>query len=153
MSDLIKRLVLEAPVITDGAWGSLLLASGLDPGELGDAWNLTHPERVEAVARAYVEAGSRIILTNTFRCNRITLEKHGLVGQITELNRTGVEISRRAAAGRSLVFASTGPTGKLLVTGEVTRQDLADVYSEQAEMLAYYESCWKSSGRYLSLPT
>jgi methionine synthase I (cobalamin-dependent) len=136
MNDLIERLKSEAPVVTDGAWGSLFLASGLDPGELGDAWNLTHPERVEAVPRAYVEAGSRIILTNTFRCSRITLKKHGLVDQIIALNRAGVEISRRAAAGRSLVFASTGPTGKLLVVGEATREELLDVYSEQAEILA-----------------
>jgi len=137
MIDTIERLISEAPVVTDGAWGSLFLASGLDPGELGDAWNVTHPERVEAVPRAYVEAGSRIILTNTFRSNRITLEAHGLAGKIREINRAGVEISRRAAAGRGAsVFASIGPTGKLLVTGEINREQLLAVYLEQVEILA-----------------
>ncbi len=136
MKSLIGELLSEAPVVTDGAWGSLFLASGLAPGELGDAWNLTHPERVEAVPRAYVEAGSRIVLTNTFRSNRITLAAHGLTGKIKEINRAGVEISRRAAAGRALVFASTGPTGRMLVTGETTREELLSVFGEQFEILA-----------------
>jgi 5-methyltetrahydrofolate--homocysteine methyltransferase len=136
MKGLIGELLSEAPVVTDGAWGSLFLASGLAPGEAGDAWNLTHPERVEAVPRAYVEAGSRIVLTNTFRSNRITLEKYGLAGQIKEINRAGVEISRRAASGRALVFASTGPTGRMLVTGETTREELLAVFGEQFEILA-----------------
>ncbi|HSW49711.1 MAG TPA: homocysteine S-methyltransferase family protein [Bryobacteraceae bacterium] len=136
MNGLIERLKSGAPILTDGAWGSLFLAAGLDPGELGDAWNLTHPDRVEAVPRAYVEAGSQVILTNTFRCGRITLKKHGLYDRIAELNRTGVEISRRAAAGRALVFGSLGPTGRLLVAGEVTREELVDVFTEQAGILA-----------------
>jgi 5-methyltetrahydrofolate--homocysteine methyltransferase len=120
MKGLIGELLSEAPVVTDGAWGSLFLASGLAPGEAGDAWNLTHPERVEAVPRAYVEAGSRIVLTNTFRSNRITLEKYGLAGQIKEINRAGVEISRR----------------RMLVTGETTREELLAVFGEQFEILA-----------------
>jgi len=136
MKPLIQELLAAAPVVTDGAWGSLFLASGLAPGEFSDAWNLTNPERVEAVPRAYVEAGSRVILTNTFRCNRITLAGHGLTGKIEELNRAGVEISRRAAAGRAKVFASTGPTGKLLVMGNTTREELMDVYVEQTSILA-----------------
>ncbi len=136
MKALVGELLSEAPVITDGAWGSLLLASGMGPGELGDAWNLTHPERIQAVPRAYVDAGSRVILTNTFRSNRLTLDKYGLAGKLEEINRAGVEISRRAAAGRALVFASAGPTGKLLVTGETTREELLAVYTEQFEALA-----------------
>jgi len=136
MKGLIEELLSEAPLVTDGAWGSLFLASGLAPDELGDSWNLTHPERVEAVPRAYVEAGSRIVLTNTFRSNRITLERHGLAGKIKEINRAGVEISRRAAAGRARVFASTGPTGRMLVTGETTREELLAVFGEQFEILA-----------------
>ncbi len=136
MTDLIQRLISEAPIVTDGAWGSQFLAAGLDPGEMGDAWNISHPERVEAVPRAYVEAGSRIILTNTFRSNRVTLEAHGLGGKIREINRAGVEISRRAAGGRALVFASIGPVGKLLAMGEIAREELLAVYLEQVEILA-----------------
>ncbi len=136
MTDLIPQLIAAGPVVTDGAWGSLFLSLGLDPGELGDAWNLSHPDRVEAVPRAYVEAGSRVILTNTFRSNRITLARYGLAGKLEEINRTGVEISRRAAAGRALVFASLGSTGKLLLTGETTPEELSAVFSEQVQILA-----------------
>ena len=104
------------PVLLDGAWGTELQARGLPPGEVGDLWNLERPERVEAVARAYVEAGSRIILTNTFRANRIALGPAG-AARTVEVNRAGAEISRRAAEGSARVFGSIGPSGKLLVTG------------------------------------
>ncbi len=88
-------------VITDGAWGTRLQALGLEQGTLPDAWNLTHPERVLQVAREYVEAGSEVILTNTFRANSITLAEAGLAGRVREINTAGVEISRRPPrAGR-----------------------------------------------------
>jgi len=136
MHALIQQLVAQKPVITDGAWGTELQRQGLDPGESPDNWNLKHPERVEAVARAYVEAGSRIILTNTFQANRIVLQRHGLAERLEEINQVGVEISRRAAEGRAYVFASLGPSGKLLVSGEVSESELLEVFAEQAEALA-----------------
>jgi methionine synthase I (cobalamin-dependent) len=123
-------------LITDGAWGTRLQELGLDPGEIPDAWNLAHPERVEQVAREYVEAGSDVILTNTFRANRITLAAAGLADRTREINRAGAELSRRAAAGRARVAASIGPTGKMLMTGEVTLEDLHAAFLEQAEALA-----------------
>jgi 5-methyltetrahydrofolate--homocysteine methyltransferase len=136
MTDLIPQLISGGTVVTDGAWGSLFLERGLDPGELGDVWNLSHPDRVEAVARAYVEAGSRIILTNTFRANRLVLARHDLAAKLTEINKAGVEISLRAAAGRARVFGSIGSTGRLLVTGETTPEELSSVFSEQVQVLA-----------------
>jgi methionine synthase I (cobalamin-dependent) len=65
---------------------------------------------VEEVARAYVDAGSQVILTNTFRANRIALEGTDLAARLAEINRAGVAISRRAAGDRAAVFASIGPT-------------------------------------------
>jgi len=135
MSEFQKWLS-ESPLITDGAWGTQLLALGLAPGALPDAWNLERPGRVQSVARAYVEAGSQVILTNTFRSNGITLEEAGLAGALTAINRAGVEISRRAAAGKALVFASIGPTGKLLMSGEVGREEVAAAFTAQAVALA-----------------
>jgi methionine synthase I (cobalamin-dependent) len=88
------------------------------------------------VARAYVEAGSRVILTNTFRASRLALRGYGLGDQVARINQVGVEISRRAAAGRARVFASIGPTGKLLLTGETTEEELRAVFSEQVRALA-----------------
>lgn len=133
---LIDELTAAGPVLLDGAWGTELQARGLGSGEVADLWNLSHPDRVEAVARAYVEAGSRIILTNTFRANRIALQKHGEGGRVAEINRAGAEISCRAAAGRARVFASIGPSGKMLLTGDVDEATLAAAFAEQAEALA-----------------
>ena len=111
-------------------------ARGLAIGEFPDAWNLTHPERVEEVARAYVEAGSRVILTNTFGANRLRLAEAGLADNAVEINRRGVEISKRAAGAGVKVFASMGPCGKMLLSGEVTADDLRDAFEEQARALA-----------------
>lgn len=133
---LIQQVAAAAPVVTDGAWGTQLQARGLPAGECPDGWNLTHPERVEEVARAYVDAGSRVILTNTFRANRLTLAGYGLADKVAEINRAGAAISRRAAAGCVHVFASIGPTGKLLTTGETTEEELLAAFTEQAQALA-----------------
>jgi methionine synthase I (cobalamin-dependent) len=129
------RVVSGRVILTDGAWGTELQALGLGPDELPDLWNLAHPERVEQVARAYVEAGSEIILTNTFRANRLGAGGRILPPALAEVNRAGVEISRRAAAGRARVFASIGPSGKLLIEGAVTEDELRAAFSEQAEAL------------------
>jgi len=122
--------------VTDGAWGTELQARGLGIGELPDAWNLSHPERVAEVASAYVNAGSRVILTNTFGANRIRLGDHSLAKRAVEINRAGVEISLRVAQGRARVFASIGPTGKMLMVGETTEEEMRAAFQEQATALA-----------------
>jgi methionine synthase I (cobalamin-dependent) len=134
--NLIDQLLADGPVLTDGAWGTELQNRGLSIGDFPDAWNLTHPERVEEVAHAYVDAGSRIILTNTFGANRFRLGEQELAGKTSEINRRGVEISRRAAAGGAFVFASIGPSGKMLRAGEVTAKQLRAAFAEQARALA-----------------
>ena len=136
MTTLIQELVASAPVVTDGAWGTQLQARGLQPGGCPDTWNLLHPDRVEEVGHAYVEAGSRVILTNTFRANRLALAHYGMADRVPEINRAGVEISRCAAKGRARVFASMGPGGKLLVMGEVSEEQLREAFEEQAKALA-----------------
>ncbi len=105
MSTLIRELTGRGPVLTDGAWGTEIEARGLPAGGCPDAWNLSHPERVEAVARAYVEAGAEVLLANTFGANRVVLERHELADRAVEVNRAGAEISRRAAQGKARVFA------------------------------------------------
>ena len=136
MHAMIEKLIAHGTVVTDGAWGTQLQARGLAIGEFPDAWNLSHRERVSEVARAYVNAGSRVILTNTFGANRIRLAENSLAERVVEINRCGVEISREAAAGRAAVFASIGPSGKLLLNGEVTANDLRAAFEEQASALA-----------------
>ena len=118
-------------LIVDGAWGTQLQARGLGPGELPDIWNLERPERVGEVARAYAEAGSDIILTNTFRANRISLAAHGLAGEVEAINRAGVDISR--AAGAPKVYASMGPSGAM--PGDSSEDELLEAFAEQAMAL------------------
>jgi methionine synthase I (cobalamin-dependent) len=133
---LIDDLLSNGPALTDGAWGTELQARGLALGETPDYWNLEHADRVEAVARAYVEAGSDVILTNTFRANAIALAGHADLARLDEVNRAGVEISKRAARGRARVFASIGPSGKLLMTGQVDERSLRAAFEQQARALA-----------------
>jgi len=136
MHSLISDLITSGPVLTDGAWGTQLQARGLPFGACPDAWNLERPDRVEEVARLYVEAGSQVILTNTFGANRITLARYGLAHRTVEINRTGAAISCKAAAGRSKVFASIGPTGVILMMGDVPEEEVREAFREQAAALA-----------------
>jgi 5-methyltetrahydrofolate--homocysteine methyltransferase len=132
----LQELLKRTPVITDGAWGTQIQNLGLEAGGCPDAWNLIKPAAVEQVARSYVEAGSRIVLTNTFGANRIMLERHGLADEAVDLNRAGAILSRRAAGDNVFVFGSIGPAGRLLVMGEIDRVELADAFEEQASALA-----------------
>ncbi len=133
---VLNDLLASAPVVADGALGTELQARGLAAGELPDEWNLSHPEVIQDVISAYVNAGSEVVLTATFRANRITLSGHGLESKVDEINRAGVQVARRAAAGRARVFASVGPTGKLLMMGDVSAEDMRSAFSEQGRALA-----------------
>ena len=121
-------------LITDGAWGTELQARGLPSGTKPDSWNLTYPERVESVARAYAEAGSHVILTNTFRANAVAMPSVS-ESDLDAVNRAGVAISRHAA-GHALVFASIGPTGKILLSGETSAEQVTAAFVAQAASLA-----------------
>lgn len=136
MKPVLQALLAHAPVVTDGALGTQLMARGLMTGECPDSWNISNPAKVEEVARRYVESGSEIILTNTFRSNRVALETHGLAGKLEEINLAGVEIARRAASHTAYVFASIGPSGKMLMTGEVSEDQLKSVFAEQVKLFA-----------------
>jgi 5-methyltetrahydrofolate--homocysteine methyltransferase len=125
----------EGLMISDGAWGTQLQARGLAPGTNPDTWNLTHPDKVEEVARAYADAGSQVILTNTFRANAVAMPELS-ANDLDAINRAGVEISKKGAVGRALVFASIGPIGKILMSGEVTAEQVSMAFASQAKSLA-----------------
>src|SRR5437764_8618855 len=99
-----KLPILEAlktrPLLGDGAMGTQLMIAGLEQGNCGEAWNLTHPERVRAIQRRYVEAGSDCLLTNTFGGSRIMLNRHGHAGDVAAVNAAAVAIARDAFEGR-----------------------------------------------------
>jgi len=136
MHGVIEELLARGAVVTDGAWGTQLQARGLGLGEFPDEWNLSHPEQVTQVARAYVAAGSRVILTNTFGANRIRLNEQGLAEKAWQINQAGAAISLAAAGGEAQVFASIGPSGKMLLSGDITADELAAAFAEQALALS-----------------
>ena len=133
MHPLIESLINSGPVVTDGSWGTQMQIRGLKRGESPDSWNLSRPKLVEEVAQQYVDAGSQIILTNTFGGNRLALSHHELGDKAMEINIAGVQISKKAAGNRAYVFASIGPTGKMLITGDTTESELQEVFEEQAQ--------------------
>jgi methionine synthase I (cobalamin-dependent) len=132
----LRECIAAGPVLSDGAWGTQLQTRGLTDGECPDHWNLLHPDRVMDVARSYVEAGSAVILTNTFRANRVALAPYGLGAETEAINTAGVRLSREAAQGRAMVFASIGPTGKVLAAGEMSEEEALAAFREQAHALA-----------------
>ena len=136
MHPLIASLIEAGPVVTDGSWGTQMHKRGLKRGQSPDSWNLSHPEQVEDVARQYVDAGSQIILTNTFGANCLSLSNYKLGDKVLDINTAGVRISKQAAGDRACVFASIGPTGRMLVTGETTEAELQNVFQEQADAQA-----------------
>ncbi len=137
----MRRPLLDAillrPLLADGAMGTQLMAAGLEPGASGDAWNLTHPDRVLAIQRAYVDAGTDCLLTNTFGASQIMLARHGLAGEVAAINRAAVEIAREAIADRDgYVIGDIGPFGGLLVPfGEAEPADVRAAFDEQARAL------------------
>lgn len=126
-------------VIADGAMGTMLVAAGLGDGVASEAWNLDEPDKVKAVYRAYVEAGSHIILTNTFGGNRLRLERHGLTDQAAAINRQAAEAAGEVAQAASrpvIVAGSMGPTGLTMEPyGDLTHEQAVTVFREQAEAL------------------
>ena len=122
-------------MVSDGAWGTQLQARGLPSGTTPDTWNLTHADQVESVARAYAEAGSQVVLTNTFRANAVAMRNCSET-ELDAINRAGVVLSKKGAGNWALVFASIGPTGKILMSGEVSGEQVTAAFAAQAQSLA-----------------
>ena len=133
---ITQALEKEKVLLSDGGWGTFLQKRGLKAGECPELWNIEREEEVFLIAQAYIEAGSDILETNTFGGNSFKLSHFGLTGRLDELNRVGVEISRRAAGDERWVIASVGPTGKILIMGDVTEEDLYRSFAEQVGPLA-----------------
>ena len=114
MRDLLERLRAGEVLVGDGAWGTLLMAQGLRPGEPPEAFNLARPEALEEIARQYLEAGADFVTTNTFGGSPARLRDYGLEERTEAVNRAAVEAARRAVGDRVYVSASVGPSGHVL---------------------------------------
>jgi methionine synthase I (cobalamin-dependent) len=133
----LRELARGRVVLLDGGLGSMLIAAGLAAGRAPEWWNLEHPDRVEAVHRAYFAAGSDVVHTNTFGGNPLRLAAAGLGGRCGEVNAAAVAIARRARRGAGLVAGDIGPTGHMLPPlGTATVEELGAAFREQAEALA-----------------
>lgn len=137
----MKKRLLDAirdrPLLGDGAMGTQLMIAGLEQGHSGEVWNLTHPERVLAIQRRYVDAGSECLLTNSFGGSRIMLGRHGHAGDVLAINAAAVAIARDAFAGRDgYVIGDIGPFGGLMEPyGDFTEAQVLDAFREQATAL------------------
>ena len=131
-----QALLDKGPVILDGATGSNLRASGMPVGVCTEQWVLEHPEVLQNLQRAYVEAGSQIVYAPSFSANRLSLSMYGLEDQLEQMNRALVQLSRDAVGDRAYVAGDMATCGKPVdVEGGVRYEELIEVYREQAQLL------------------
>jgi methionine synthase I (cobalamin-dependent)/5,10-methylenetetrahydrofolate reductase len=131
----LLELFAEGPLVADGGTGTSLLSSGVPPAGCVEAWNVEEPARVEELHRAFVRAGARLVITNTFGANRVRLGPHGLGDRVGAINDAAVAAARRA--GAPFVGGSMGPLGiRLAPYGRLGAVDAFDAYREQASALA-----------------
>jgi 5-methyltetrahydrofolate--homocysteine methyltransferase len=135
MSSLLAALRNKKLLVSDGAWGTLLHQRGLQAGECPELWNITHRKDVFSVAKSYIDAGADIILTNSFGGSPLKLKHYDLHDRVIEINEAAAAISREAAGKDHLVLGSIGPTGVILMMGEISEQELSDSFCIQAESL------------------
>ena len=140
MNDQLTLLLKQKEVVlADGAMGTSLFALGLANGAAGELWNLDHPERVASVHQGFIDAGSDIILTNSFGGNRCRLAFHDSAERVNEINVAAASIACDVAArtDRTIIVAgSIGPTGEVLEPhGSFSRAGAKAAFVEQAAAL------------------
>jgi 5-methyltetrahydrofolate--homocysteine methyltransferase len=135
MKSLLEALQNGKILVSDGAWGTLLHKRGLQIGECPELWNVTHRSDVIAIAKSYIDAGADIILTNSFGGSPTKLRHYGLQDRCIELNEAAADISRSAAGNNHFVLGSIGPSGVMLLMGEVSEDELYNDFCLQAEAL------------------
>jgi 5-methyltetrahydrofolate--homocysteine methyltransferase len=141
MANPVAEAIAEAlrtgrPLLCDGATGTELHRLGVEPGACPEALNLDEPDVVMRLHRSYLDAGARLLTTNTFGGNRFRLELHGEESRAAELNRAGAALARDTAAGQALVLGDVGPTGGILAPlGDVAPKGARAAFREQAAAL------------------
>ena len=137
MAETLLEAIQQRILLGDGAMGTQLQLAGLEPGGCGEAWNVEHPERLLAIQRAYVEAGSDCLITNSFGGCRIMLERHNRAGEVAAINKAGADLAREAFGSKpGFVIGDIGPFGGLMEPyGDISEQQVREAFAEQAEAL------------------
>lgn len=140
MENTFTKLLNDKKVLlADGATGTNLFAVGLNSGDAPELWNVDNPEKILALHQSFIDAGSDIILTNTFGGNRKRLELHQAQERVEELNMAAAQLAKKAAesVGKPVAVAgSIGPTGEMLMPlGLLTSEEATEVFAEQAQAL------------------
>lgn len=136
MSKFIDALARKRVLIADGATGTMLQKAGLQPGAAPERWNLEKPEAIHALHRSYLEAGSDLILTNTFGGTRVRLERDHLGEQVHAVNVAAARLAREMTGDAALVLGDIGPTGMMLAPlGPLTYEEAVATFAEQARGL------------------
>jgi len=132
MGKIVDVLKKGTVLVSDGAWGTFLYEKGLKPGECPDAWSIDRFDDVVDIAKSYSDAGADMVERNSFGASYYKLEHFGLQDKAPEINEAAARASRKGAGKDKCVIASIGPTGKLLVSEEVTEEELYDAFKVQA---------------------
>lgn len=133
--DLMNRLKLK-PMLCDGAMGTQLIAAGLKPGEASELWTVEKTADLEAIHRAYRDAGCDMVTSNTFGGTTAALARHGLADRAAELNELAIRYARRAVGGNCFLLGDIGPSGEFLEPmGTMTEPEMVEIYREQARSL------------------
>jgi 5-methyltetrahydrofolate--homocysteine methyltransferase len=137
MKKPLQEAVLERRLVCDGAMGTQLMLAGLEQGNCGEMWNVTHPERVLAIQRRYVDAGADCLITNTFGGSPLMLKRHAHAEDLREINHGGVRIARQAFGERpGYVLGDIGPLGAILEPyGDLSEADARAALDQQAAAL------------------
>jgi methionine synthase I (cobalamin-dependent) len=132
----LRERIREKLFLLDGAMGTQLFARGIEPGQCNDWLNVEKPDLVLDIHRAYFDAGSDAVLTNTFGANRYALARHGCADKVFDINRAGGEVARRAAGEGRYVLGDIGPTGDFLEPlGTLRADQVKEAYVEQVKGL------------------
>lgn len=131
--ELLKKRIL----LFDGAMGTTLIRKGLASGECPESWNLSHPDEVSQIHKAYLEAGADVLQTNTLGGTRIKLKTCGLEDQMAQINAQAVRLLRQVCPPDRYVAGDIGPTGQFLPpVGTCSPEEMEKNFREQAEVFA-----------------
>ena len=132
-----RQALADDVVLFDGAMGSEIYAAGVFINRAFEELNVSAPQLISKIHKAYLKAGSQVLTTNTFGANRLRMKEFGLDEKFSEINQSGVRLAREAAGDRAWVAASIGPIGQALApVGRLEPGQAYAAFKEQAQVLA-----------------